>query len=153
MHRFGSVRSLVLICLCRTEASTSSQQRSRGGRGQKVCLWPPSGFLFSRAKTEGERRVVSYLRGVVVLTLCFQLVVLVLVCVVVCRVIWVLLHHSLSLSLPPADRPSSRLTESSCPELRSVHLPTGGAGGAPLIMAEGRRRNRGGGHYRSVISL
>lgn len=55
-------------------------------------------------------------------------------------VIRVLLHHSPVPSRP--DRPSSRPTESSSPELRCVHLPTGGAGGAPLIMAEEQKEKQ-----------
>ena len=134
---------------CQTEASTSGQQRrSRGGLGHKgrVCFLASEWFLFSCAKTEGDRWVVYN----VVFLLChcassWWFSVNAFLCV--CRsvfVIRVLLHHSRLVrpSDRPSVRPSSRPAESSSPELRCVHLPTGGAGGAPLIMAEEQREKQ-----------
>lgn len=82
---FGSVRSLVLICLLnRSLCVPTAEEKSRWSavRTSASDLRVFFFFLFSRAKTEGDRRVASNLRAVVVFTLCFQLVVLVLVCVV-----------------------------------------------------------------------
>lgn len=53
-------------------------------------------------------------------------------------------------SVAPPPTPTIRPTESPCLEPLLLHLPTGGAGGAPRIVAEGRQRDRG--HYRSPPS-
>lgn len=77
MHRFGSFQSLVLICSVEQKPLHTV---NRGGVMVTVRKVESVSrvVLFSRAKTEGDRRIVSNLRGVVFTLhspLCFQLVV------------------------------------------------------------------------------
>ncbi len=142
-----------------TEASTSSQQRVKS-------RWSQS----ERSESVSRLRVVFVLsckdRGWLLRSVkpaCYSSVYFhqcasswwfsVCVCVVLCS--W---FECFFTTPAPPDRQSGEGEWwlvvgwlSLSPELRSVHLPTGGAGGAPLIMAEERRRD--GGHRRSVFPL
>lgn len=137
MHRFGSVRSLVLICrvkqkprrpVSRGEVEVVTVREVESGSRLRVVfvlLCKDRRWLLSRVEPAWCGSVYLHCAS----SWCFS--VSVFVCVVVC------LWFECFSPLPPipTDRPWSRLTESSSPELRSVHLPTGGAGGAPLIVA------------------
>lgn len=115
--------------------------RGRGGHSHKgrVCFSPPSGFfcffsLVQKQKVTAEQ-CLPFFFFPFFWPLCFQLVVqcqCIYLCVCVCVVVCLLFRCFFTTSsLPTLLHP----TESSSPELRPVHLPTGGAGGAPLIMA------------------